>query len=383
MNSIGVDKCGIDIMLPKADEIVVKTGHISTIAANILKQHLLSLGADAAVARWAITGSRKPTDCLITANESQLNRLTDKLKNQPFGLRKLSAELKELLDNYKRSEFRLKARNYELDLGRKTHIMGIVNATPDSFSGDGIYRRGIDLDILELARQMVKDGADIIDIGGESTRPGSRRISAKEEIKRIKPLFKIIAKNLKIPLSVDTYKSEVAKAALDEGASIVNDVSGLRFDKRMVKLVAKYQAAVAIMHMRGVPKTMQKNVHYKSLIDEIISYLKESISRALDAGIRHESIVIDPGIGFGKTRENNLEILNNLSEFKSLGFPILVGSSRKSFIGLTLNKPEADRIMGTAASVALSIANGAHLVRVHDISQMYDVVKMANAIRMS
>lgn len=260
--------------------------------------------------------------------------------------------------------------------------MGIINATPDSFSGDGVYNsKELFVKPSDRIKGMVRDGADIIDIGGESSRPGSKPVSVKEEIRRVTPFIKNIAKKIRIPISIDTYKPEVAKAALDNGAVIVNDISGLRFDKKMARLAAKYNAAVVIMHMRGRPRTMQKKLRYRSLIDEIIQYLNESIKRALDAGIDHDSIVIDPGIGFGKTREHNLEIINNLDEFKPLGFPVLIGPSRKSFIGLTLRRKETERLAGTAASVAVCVYKGANIVRVHDVKQMRDVARMVDAIK--
>jgi dihydropteroate synthase len=227
---------------------------------------------------------------------------------------------------------------------------------------------------------MVRDGADIIDIGGESTRPGAKPVSAKEEIARTVPVIKKISQKIKVPISIDTEKSEVAEQALDSGASIVNDISSLRYDKKMAKVAARYKAGLVLMHMQGRPRTMQKNPHYQSLIEEIIDYLDQSIKMAQDAGIDKEKIIIDPGIGFGKTLAHNLEILRRLREFKSLGRPILVGPSRKSFLGKILNVEPQERIMGTAAAVSLAIANGANIVRVHDVAQIRQVAKISDAI---
>lgn len=384
MKDIGVDKYGVDIMGPKADQFLVKTGKISTVEANIIKQTLLSLGADAAVAKWSITGSRKPTDCLIVANESQLLKLVFRLKNQPFGLNQIADDLQAAIENFHLSSYNLKAGKFNLSLGKKTKLMAIVNATPDSFSQDGLLKtRRIfnEAQIQDLLITLKSKGADIIDIGGESSRPGAKAVSAKTELARILPFLEHCPENLNIPISIDTYKVDVAKAALENGASIINDIYGLRFNKKLAKLIAKKKAAVIIMHMRGNPETMQKKARYKFLIDEIIAFFEESIKIAYDAGIKKESIVLDPGIGFGKLLEHNLEIINNLEELKSLGFPILIGVSRKSFIGKILNKAACERLMGTAGSVALSVSHGADIVRVHDVEAMKDVIKVSDAIR--
>ncbi|MEK6715330.1 MAG: dihydropteroate synthase [Candidatus Omnitrophota bacterium] len=263
--------------------------------------------------------------------------------------------------------------------------MGILNLTPDSFSGDGLYRLQAASSKLEankiinIAKEMMKDGADILDIGGESSRPGAKPISVKEELNRVIPLIKVLAKKIKIPLSIDTYKHEVAQAALDNGASFVNDITALS-DKKMPEIIKKYDAAVVLMHMQGRPQDMQNRPHYKSLIPEIIKYLSKKIEIAVDSGINPDKIIIDPGIGFGKTAEHNLEIINRLREFEVLKRPILVGPSRKSFIGKILNKDVQERIFGTAAAVALSIAQGAHIVRMHDIGQMRNVADVCDAI---
>ncbi|MDP1853830.1 MAG: dihydropteroate synthase [Candidatus Omnitrophota bacterium] len=289
--------------------------------------------------------------------------------------------MKPLCNNSKalpQDRFILKARKFTLKLGKRTQIMGILNLTPDSFTGDGLYRLSTDK-IIKKAEQMVRDGADILDIGGESTRPGAKPISEKEEIKRVIPPIKILAKRIKIPISIDTYKSKIAELALDNGASIVNDITAFG-DNNMPKTIKRYNAAVVLMHMRGKPLDMQNNPHYRSLITEITGYLQKRIKIAVDSGISSDKIIIDPGIGFGKTLEHNMEIIRRLAEFKKMGFPVLIGTSRKSFIGQILNKEPQGRLMGTAASIALSIANGADIVRVHDVREMHDVVKIIDAI---
>jgi len=383
MQDIGVDKRGLEIMHPKAISYLVKLNNICNIAANILKQEMLSLGADCAIARGALTGQVKKTDCLLMGNSSQFSRLNNKLRLQPFGLGKLSKELSSVLANYNRDVFVLQLDNYRLKLGQHTLIMGIVNLTPDSFSGDGLYKvsnlKSQVSSIIDFVEKIVRDGADIIDVGGESSRPGARPVSIKEELNRTIPIIKKIAKKIKIPISIDTYKPEVAKAALDCGASMVNDITGLR-NKKMAKVVAKYGCAVTVMHMKGKPRDMQKNPTYQSLIDEIIEYLEGSIKIALGAGINKEKIIVDPGIGFGKTLEHNLAILKSLKEFKVVGRPIMVGTSRKSFIGKILNEPEQNRLAGTLASCLVAARNGADILRVHDVKEVKQALKVLDAI---
>ncbi|MGD0883270.1 MAG: dihydropteroate synthase [Thermodesulfovibrionales bacterium] len=271
-------------------------------------------------------------------------------------------------------------RTFELDFDRKTQIMGILNITPDSFSEGGTY---FDTDAaIEHGLAMVEDGADIIDIGGESTRPGSDPLPAEEELRRVIPVIEALVPKVHIPLSIDTYKADVARRALDAGASMVNDISGLRFDPDMPKVVASCDASVVIMHVKGTPQDMQQNPRYDALIPEIMDYLRSSIRLALRFGVREDRIIVDPGIGFGKTFDHNLEILRQLHEFTLLEKPVLIGLSRKAFLGKILeNAPPADRLEGTAAAVAVSIMNGANMVRVHDVKAMVKVAKIADAIK--
>jgi dihydropteroate synthase len=277
-----------------------------------------------------------------------------------------------------RKEFDFKCRDYRLRLGKNTGIMGVLNVSNGSFSKDAIYKDP--LRARDKAQQMKEEGADIIDVGGESTRPGALGISPEEELKRVIPVIKELAKELKLPISIDTTKSEVARAALEEGASIVNDISGFKFDRQMADVAASFNAGCVLMHIQGTPRTMQENPGYQSLMDEIISYLRESVAIADSAGIDHEGLLLDPGIGFGKTSEHNLQIINRLNEVAALDLPILIGTSRKSFIGNVLNLPVEERLFGTAASVAVSIFNGAHIVRVHDVKEIAQVVKLTDNI---
>ena len=269
---------------------------------------------------------------------------------------------------------------YSLDFSKKTHIMGILNVTPDSFSEGGQY---FDKSLaIKRAYEMVEEGADIIDIGGESTRPGSEPVPLEEELRRTIPVIEAIVKNIKVPISIDTYKADVAKRALDAGASMVNDISGMRFDPEMPKVVSQYKVPVVIMHIKGNPKTMQKEPVYEALIPEIMDYLRMSIRLAVKFGIDEDKIVIDPGIGFGKTFDHNLEIIKNLHEFTLLEKPLLIGPSRKAFLGKILNDaPASERLEGTAAAVVISILNGANIIRVHDVKEMKKVALVADAVK--
>ncbi len=268
-------------------------------------------------------------------------------------------------------------RQYRLNL-KRTHIMGILNITPDSF-----YKQSRTVSIkaaLKKAEEMVRDGADIIDVGGESTRPGASPLSEKEELKRVLPVIKGLIKNFDVPLSVDTYKSTIARAVLEEGASIINDISGLMFDPKMAKTIASSKAGVVIMHIKGNPKTMQKKPVYKSLMKEIATYLNKSIKRAVSAGISENRIIIDPGIGFGKTFAHNITILKRLAELKKLNKPILLGLSRKSFIGKILNLPAEERLEGSLAASIIGVINGARILRTHDVKETKRAVAVAESI---
>ncbi len=291
--------------------------------------------------------------------------------------------------------------NFTFHWGSRTYIMGILNITPDSFSGDGLMTsnkeetteassdENVVIHATQLARSFASAGADIIDVGGESTRPGSQPVSAEEEIERVVPIIHALTKELDVLISVDTYKSEVAKAALEAGARLVNDVWGFRADPQLANVVAQYNVPVILMHNRSswahaeVKERLGGRyigVPYENLIEDILRELQESVEIARAAGIPDEYIILDPGIGFGKTVEQNLELMDRLSEIKALGFPILVGPSRKSFIGYTLDLPPNQRLEGTAAAVAVAITRGADIVRVHDVEFMVRVARMTDAI---
>lgn len=279
---------------------------------------------------------------------------------------------------------------FSLPLGKKTYVMGIVNATPDSFSGDGVY----DLSrAVDYALRLIEDGADILDIGGESTRPGAQKVSEAEELRRVIPLLEKLAAQVEIPLSVDTTKSQVARAALEAGANIINDISGATFDQNMLPILADFDGGVILMHLRGTPQTMSYSSRFKvpgalwadsrfsSVIEEVLSFWQQRVEAAQNAGIGRERIALDAGFGFGKSLDENLEILRRGRELRNFGFPILSATSRKSTIGKILNDaPIDERLFGTAATVAIAIAGGADMVRVHDVKQMVQVARMTDAI---
>jgi dihydropteroate synthase len=268
------------------------------------------------------------------------------------------------------------------DCSERTIVMGILNVTPDSFSDGGRY------DTVDAAvahgLAMAEEGADIIDIGGESTRPrgvygeGAAEITREEELKRILPVLKQLKKQCRCVISVDTYKSSVAEASLDEGAELINDISGMTFDPQMAAVVARHRAAIVAMHIRGTPATMQLNPSYENVVEEVKRELQERIDRARSAGI--ETVIVDPGIGFGKTYRHNLLLLKHLSALKELQYPLLVGTSRKGFIGTATDTAIGDRVDGTAATMAVAIMNGANIIRVHDVKQMKRVALMTDAI---
>ncbi len=267
----------------------------------------------------------------------------------------------------------------EIPIGERTLIMGVVNTTPDSFSGDGVY--GSPEKAIEEGCRMADEGADMLDIGGESSRPGSDPVTLQEELKRVIPVVRGLSAKLSIPISVDTMKAAVAREALDEGAEIINDISALNYDPEMARTISAYKAAVVLMHMRGTPKIMQKgDLTYRSVPGDMITFLRERIEKARSEGIDEERIIVDPGIGFGKTPIDNMRMIRYLQDFKSLGRPVLVGVSRKSFIGHVVGGTPRERIEGTAAAVTAAIVYGADIVRVHDVSFMKKVVMMADAI---
>ncbi len=378
MGKVGVDPTGMKLMKGKTLHYNLKVEGIDPRTANLLKQEMLSVGGDAALDRRGLDCSSSSTDALLMGTEKQFEKLFSKLEQYP-DLHPFGRSLREILRNLSRAHYTIRCRKRTFTLGKRTLLMGVLNVTPDSFSDGGLY---FDKETA-IARglKMVEEGADFIDIGGESTKPGSKPLGSDEEFRRVIPVIEFLAKEVDVPISIDTYKSTVAKKAIEAGAQIINDISGLHLDPSLSQVAAKEGVPLVLMHIRGNPETMQKNIHYESIFSEIIQYLKDSIQRAESAGVDPEQIIIDPGIGFGKTVEDNLLILKNLQEFKILGKPLLLGTSRKSFIGKILNADVTERLEGTLSSIVVGVLNGAHIIRCHDVLQAKRAIAIADAVR--
>lgn len=270
----------------------------------------------------------------------------------------------------------INCRGKQLELSSRTHIMGIINCTPDSFYSGS--RRLDPREAIALGIRMVEEGADILDIGGESSRPGSDPVSNEEELNRVLPVIEGLLKSVDVPISIDTYKSSVAKAALELGGHIINDISGLGFDTELGSVAAQYDVPVILMHIKGKPKNMQMNPSYDNVVTEIYEYFKERLKFAIGFGIKKEQVVLDPGLGFGKHLRHNYEIVNGLKKFTNLGCPILVGPSRKSFIQKVLNLPSEEAKEGSLAMATAAILKGAHIIRVHDVKEMKRAAQIAD-----
>jgi dihydropteroate synthase len=380
MKKVGVDPTGVKLMEGKTFHFNLKVEGIEPRMANLLKQELLSLGGDVAVDGRGLDCSAKQTDALLMGTQKHFEKLILKLESYP-DLQPIGQSIKETLKNISRTHYSIRCRKGTLNLGKRTLLMGVLNVTPDSFSDGGFF---FDKDkAIAHGLRMVEEGADIIDIGGESTRPGSKPLELEEELQRVLPVIESLAKEVDVPISIDTYKSVVAQRAIEAGAQMINDISGLHFDPNLAQIAVKEDVPIVLMHIRGTPETMQKDVHYNSLLSEILKYLKDSIQIAESTGLDPRQIIIDPGIGFGKTIEDNLCILKNLYEFRVLGKPILLGTSRKTFIGKILNAGVRDRLEGTLSSIAIGVLNGAHIIRSHDVVQAKKAIAVADAIRLA
>lgn len=385
MSSVGVSPEGIKILSPKSVYASFKIDGIKSWEANIIKQQLLSLGSDAAIARKVLVKNIK-TSIFIFGNLSQLKKLSEKLRLQPFTLKEVSQSIAVYLDNLGKRELVFRARRKVLKI-RKPIICGIINVTEDSFSGDGLLSKaqGSKLKVQSLAlkkvEEMVKAGAKIIDVGGESTRPFSSPVKVGDEIKRVIPVLKALRKEFKkVFLSVDTYKYLVAKAAIEEGVDIINDITALRSSPQIASLIRRYKLGCILMHMKGTPQTMQVNPRYKDVTAEIIDFFKERLKFCNSRGINKSQILLDPGIGFGKRLEDNARIINELYKFRILGQPIFLGLSRKSFIGKILKVGLDQRLAGTIAASMISLARGANILRVHDVREITQAIKVASKI---
>lgn len=379
MVKVGVDATGMRLMRGKTLHFNLKVEGIDPRSANVLKQEMLSLGGDAAVDKRGLDCSAKRTDLLLMGTQKQFEKLILKLDQYP-AFQPLGQLLKKTLKNICKTQYPLRFRKRTLHLERQTLLMGILNVTPDSFSDGGLYYEKEDA--IAHGLKMVEEGADILDVGGESTRPGSKSLEIEEELRRVIPVIEALAERVDVPISIDTTKPEVAHEAIKAGAQMINDISGLYLNPNLAEVAAGEDVPIVLMHIRGTPETMQKDIHYDSLFSEILQYLEESIKRAESAGLDPQQIIVDPGIGFGKTVEHNLLIIKNLSEFRILGKPILLGTSRKSFIGKILNADATDRLEGTLSTIAIGILNGAHLIRCHDVLPAKRAIALADAIRL-
>ncbi|UNC93911.1 dihydropteroate synthase [Candidatus Contubernalis alkalaceticus] len=365
-------------MQSKGQFFWVKLYDVSLRASIFVKQEMLSKGGEAAVAHGVGDFSQDKTDILLMGTLKQYKQLILKLKIQPFGLKAISADIEEALNQYNNHHWMNSSKENILKLGKKafklgqrTLVMGILNVTPDSFSDGGRFNK---LDnALEQARLMVQQGIDILDIGGESTRPNHQSVSEQEEMERVFPVLEKILKELEVPVSIDTYKASVAEEALKMGAHMLNDIWGLKKDPRLASVAARYEVPLCIMHNRTVHQ-------YQDLMKDIVFDLKESVNLACEAGVKNENIILDPGIGFAKNLSENLEVMNHLEEISALGYPVLLGTSRKSMIGKVLDLPPEARLEGTAATLTLGITRGVDIVRVHDIEYMKRVVDMTDAM---
>lgn len=376
MRRAGSMEMGVQIMAPKGFRLAVRIENVRGKAAALLKQMALSVGAEACIAHGVAAFDDTPAPVIVVGDLRHFRRLYPRLRMEPFGLPQVADEIQRAVALAQSGPLPVCCGEHELVFDR-TLVMGIINTTPDSFSGDGI---GTNVEAaVAQAQGFVAAGAHILDIGGESTRPGSEGVTAEEELARVVPVIEALAPDLGVPLSIDTSKPDVARAALQAGCTIINDVWALR-QPGMVELAAETGAAVCVMHMQGQPRDMQHQPHYEDVVTEVYAFLAERIETAMAAGVAEKQIMVDPGFGFGKNVEHNLELVRRLAEFRSLGRPILLGPSRKRTIGEMTGKPAQERHFGTAALCALGIANGANLIRVHDVAEMVDVAKVADTV---
>ncbi len=362
LKKIGVDRGGIDILTSKIQHHLIYIKDLPVGGANILKQDALSIGADLAVPRGTVIAAKAFVDCILIATTKELKILSKKELYQPFGLKELALKLSQIL--------KIK-RNNEVE------IMGVINANDDSFFKGS---RFVDKDAIITIKEMINNGANIIDIGGVSSAPNTLKVNSEEELKRVKPILDTIHKEKlyeKIKFSIDSYEPTVINYALDSGFHIVNDITGLQNNK-ICELCASYNATAIIMHMQGVPETMQKNPKYKNILNDIYNFLKSSIEKAHVFGVN--DIIIDVGIGFGKTVQDNLTLIKNLEHFLTLEKKILVGASRKSMIDkLSASKPQ-DRLAGTLALHLEAYKNGASILRVHDVKEHLQAIEVQKAL---
>ncbi|MBI4641829.1 MAG: dihydropteroate synthase [Candidatus Tectomicrobia bacterium] len=380
IEKVGTYPTAFKFIVPKGIHRLIKIEKVPTSCAHILKQEMLAAGGDAAVHRGTVNFSVKESVVLLIGTVKQLRQVSKKLVSQPFDLPKLGSEIISLLNHDEgRDSFPVKFGTRLLHLGERTHIMGIINMTPDSFSSDGLA--GEIEAAVEQGKRFVEEGADILDVGGETARADRPIISPEEEIARVVPVIEALAKAVDIPISIDTYKSRVARAAIEAGATLLNDISGFKLGPEIGEIAAEYRVPLVIIHTLKPPKIRPETTpHYDDLMGEVIRFLGSRMAYAESLGVARENIILDPGIAFGKTAQQDLEIVKKLREVTSLGRPILLAPSKKRLVGETLNLPVEERFEGTAAAVTVGIMNGANIMRVHDVKAMVRVARMTDAI---
>lgn len=381
MEAIDVEPAGIDIMTPKTEHRCVKLYDLAAQDALIVKQELLSLGGDAAISRRALPPRGDASDVLLMGTAPRLRALADKLTRQYPRLCDCGETITAVLDNLNMQQHILELGD-GIALGERTIIMGILNVTPDSFYDGG--RHATTEAAVERALEMATAGTDIIDVGGESTRPGAAPVKLEEELSRVVPVIEAVTDAIDVPVSVDTSKATVAEEAIAAGAGMVNDVTALRGDDEMVAVIAQHDVPVCLMHMLGTPQDMQDNPAYEDVMGEICRFLHERVCHAVEQGVSRDNIILDPGIGFGKRTgtgvEDNCEILARLQELRSLGHPVMVGASRKSFIGNLCGCPPEERLEGSLGAAAMAVANGADILRVHDVEATRQMTAVVDRI---
>ena len=378
LKNIGVHQASIETFMNKSAILPLKVLKVRTPAANIIKQEMLACGGDCAIHAGCVVCAQDHSDILLLGTKKHYRLLLQKMAMMPyFGLPKIKEELQSFLENAPLKTILADNRVLEYD---HVVVMGILNITPDSFYADSRVRV-ID-EVINRAGQMLRDGAEILDIGGESTRPGSDSINPQEEIARIVPVVEALRKEYpQSILSIDTYHAETAEATLASGADIINDISAMEYDEKMIDVVVKNNAPVILMHMRGTPKNMQQNTEYGNVVEEVSKYLKERAEMLRGHNFPKEKIILDPGIGFAKNVDQNLKLMQGLSEMTGSDYPVLLAASRKSTIGKVLGDipPEA-RLAGTIATSCQAVYAGANMVRVHDVKENIQAIRMLEAI---
>ncbi len=376
---IGVSSEEIERLVSRSESLTVKLENISLPSAHMLKEEIILSGGYATYPENHGDRMLHSTVLFLVGNSGIYQEALKKLEGKSSELKAICQETNGTFEKFQCNRFHLHSPRFKWDIHKRTLVMGIMNITPDSFSDGGKF---MDPQMaIDKSLEMKEEGADIIDVGAESSRPGSDPVSSQEELRRLLPVIRPLLKLGHIPISVDTYKAEVARIMLAEGVDIINDISSFTFDQNMPEVLAQHDVPVIIMHTPGPPKTMQQNTKYRSLISDILLFLRQAIERGKKVGMEESRFIVDPGIGFGKTGEQNLEIISLLSTFRSLGCPLMIGVSRKAFIGKILDLPPDERIEGTAAAVVFSIMNGANIIRVHDVKAMTRVAKMADALK--